>query len=417
MSDKKTVQPKGLSRREFLRAAGIAAGAAVAAPVLSACGPFVGGRTTGPVKIGILLPYSDIYAVLGESITAAMEMYFEEVGNEAGGRKIELIKEDTEIKPDVAQQKARKLVEQDEVDLVAGIVSSGVLLALRDYFDANKKLLICANAGANPISRDRKTPYIWRTSFSNWQVYWPLGKWAAENLGKRAFVSIPDYAAGHDAASAFAHNFVEHGGEVVAVQRTPFPNMGDPAPFMAEIAEANPDFVFAFYSGGAAVTFVKAYSDFGLAGKIPIAAGGFMVEEDVLPAEGEAAKGIWSSLHWALLLDKPENEKFKAAYKERVGRDANVFAVQGYDTARVIVEMLNKVEGDTSNVDKMVEALPDIQFNSPRGTFKFDPNTHNVVQHLYLRQVQDVGGELHNVVLEDLGEFADPGDYSKDLKL
>lgn len=406
-----------LTRRQFLKVTGVAAGAAAAAPLLSACGPLGGRRAGGPVKIGLLLPYSDIYAVLGESITEAMKLYFEEVGNEAGGRQIEIIAEDTEIKPDVAQQKARKLVEQDEVDLVAGIVSSGVLLSLRDYFDANKKLLLVANAGANAISRDRKSRYIWRTSFSNWQPNWPLGQWAAENVGKRAFISIPDYAAGHDMASAFAHNFVQHGGEIIKVQRTPFPNMGDPAPFMAEIADANPDFVFAFYSGGAAVTFVKAYGDFGLAGNIPIVAAGFMVEEDVLPGQGEAAEGIWSGLHWAFLLDNPENNKFKTAYKERTGRDANVFAVQGYDTARLIVEMLNRLEGDTSDVEKMVEVLPEIQFNSPRGPFKLDPNTHNVVQHIYLRQVQKVDGELHNVVLQDLGEIADPGDNSKDLPL
>ncbi len=417
MSDKKTVQPTGLSRREFLRAAGIAAGAVAAAPLLSACGPFVGGRATGPVKIGILLPYSDIYAVLGESITAAMEMYFEEVGNEAGGRKIELIKEDTEIKPDVAQQKARKLVEQDEVDLVAGIVSSGVLLALRDYFDANKKLLICANAGANPISRDRKTPYIWRTSFSNWQPNWPTGKWAAENVGKRAFISVPDYAAGENTITAFAHSFVNAGGEVIGVQRTPFPNMGDPAPFMAEIADANPDLVYAFYSGGAAVTFVKAYADFGLAGKIPLLSSGFMVEEDVLPAQGEAALGVRSGLHWALLLDNETNKRFREAYKARTGREPNVFAVQGYDTARVIVEMLNKVEGDTSNVDKMIEVLPDIQFDSPRGPFKFDAKSQNPSQHIYLREVREVDGELHNVIIEDMGEITDPGDNSKDLQV
>jgi len=157
-----------LTRRQFLKLTGVAAAGYAASPLLSACG----GGASGPVKIGVLLPYSDIYAVLGESITEAMKMYFDSVGNEAGGRQIEIIAEDTELKPDVAQQKARKLVEQDEVDLVAGVVSSGVLMGLRDYFDSAKKLLICANAGANAISRGAKTPYIWRTSFSNWQPNW-----------------------------------------------------------------------------------------------------------------------------------------------------------------------------------------------------------------------------------------------------
>ena len=150
-----------VSRRQFLKVAGGTAAALTLPSLLSACNT---GGASGPLKIGVLLPYSDIYAVLGESITQAMEMYFESLGNELAGRPIELIREDTEINPDVAQQKARKLVEQDEVDFVTGVVSSGVLGGLRDYFEETETLLICSNAGANGLSRGAKTPYIWRTS-------------------------------------------------------------------------------------------------------------------------------------------------------------------------------------------------------------------------------------------------------------
>ncbi len=397
-----------LSRRQFLKVAGVSAAGYMAGPLLAACA----SAPAGPVKIGILLPYSDIYAVLGESITEAMLMYFEEAGNQAGGRQIEVITEDTEITPDVAQQKARKLVEQDEVDLVAGVVSTGVLMGLRDYFDSTQKLLICANAGGNAISRGAKTPYIWRTSFSNWQPNWPLGTWAYENVAQKAYISAPDYGAGHNMADAFANSFQAAGGEILGTQFTPFPNMGDPAPFITEIQSADPPMVFCFYSGGAAVTFVQAYGEFGLTGGIPLVAAGFTVEEDVLPAQGDAALGAFSGLHWALLLDNAENRAFTAAYKERTGRDANVFAVQGYDTGRVIVEMLNAVQGDTSDVQAMIDVLPGISFNSPRGPFKLDTKTQNPAQHIYVREVQDVGGELHNVVIEDLGEIVDPGDDS-----
>jgi branched-chain amino acid transport system substrate-binding protein len=399
-----------ITRRDFLKAAGVVGAGLAASPLLSACGS---STASGPVKIGVLLPYSDIYAVLGESITEAMKMYFESVGNEAGGRQIELITEDTEIKPDVGQQKARKLVEQDNVDFVAGVVSSGVLMGSRDYFDETKKLLICANAGANPISRGAKTPYIWRTSFTNWQPNWPLGTWAHENVAQQAYISAPDYAAGHNMADAFTNSFEAAGGEILGTQFTPFPNMGDPAPFITELADADTPMVYCFYSGGAAVTFVKAYGEFGLTGNIPLVAAGFTVEEDVLPAQGEAALGTLSGLHWALLLDNLENKAFTAAYKERTGKDANVFAMQGYDTGRVIVEMLNAVEGDTSNVDNMIDALGGVSFNSPRGPFALDANSQNPRQHIYVREVQEVDGALHNVVITDLGEVTDPGDDSK----
>lgn len=229
-----------LTRRQFLKAAGVAATAYAAAPLLSACGAG-GGAASGPLKIGVLLPYSDIYAVLGESITEAMKMYFDEVNNQAGGRKIEIITEDEGTQPDAALQKARKLVEQDEVAFVAGVVSSGVLAGLRDYFEQNKKLLICANAGANALSRGAKTPYIWRTSFTNWMPNWPVGTWAANNVAKNAYLSVPDYGAGKDTIGSFSNSFEAAGGTIMGTQLTPFPNMGDPAPFITELANAAPN--------------------------------------------------------------------------------------------------------------------------------------------------------------------------------
>jgi branched-chain amino acid transport system substrate-binding protein len=416
-----TTQPPRakFTRRSFLKIAGTAGVAASAGPLLAACAPQAAGpaATATPLpsfKLGLLVPYSDIYAVLGESITEAMKMYFDSIGNTAGGRKIEIVAEDEGTQPEPALEKARKLVEQDKVDMVAGIVSSGVANALRDYFDESQRILIIANAGANPLTRDRKSKYIFRTSFSNWQPNWPLGSWAYANVGKRAFISVPDYAAGHDMESAFLNSFLAAGGQVVGKpQYTPFPNMGDPEPFITEIQAANPDLVFAFYSGGAAVNFVKAYGDFGLTGKIPFVCAGFAVEEDVLPAQGQAALGAKSGLHWALLLDNPENKAFTAAYKQRTSKDANTFAVQGYDTAHVIGDALNAVQGDTSNADRLIEAIAGVSFNGPRGAFKFDPVTHNIIQHIYIRNVQEVDGALHNVVLEDAGEVADPGDNSK----
>lgn len=407
-----------LSRRDFLRAAAAAPLLAGGAALASACGAPSTGGGNAPLKIGVLLPASDIYAVLGASITEGMKLYFESVGNQAGGRAIQLIAEDEGTKPDLAAQKARKLIEQDQVDMVAGIVSSGVAAAVRDYFHDNQKFLILANAGSNAMTRKARSPFIFRTSFSNWQPNWPMGAWAAQNLGKRAMISVPDYGAGKDTVSAFTNSFTAAGGEIVKTQLTPFPNMGDPAPFVAEIKDAAPDFVYAFYSGSAAVTFVKAYADFGLAGQIPLAGSGFMVEQDVLPALGEAALGVKSCLHWALTLDNPENKAFVEAFAKREiaggNKGANVFAVQGYDTARLIVEGLNAVEGDVSKKEALAAAFGKVAFASPRGAFKIDPATQNVINPIYLRDVQQSGGAITNVVLQSMGEVPDPGDDSKD---
>jgi branched-chain amino acid transport system substrate-binding protein len=342
-----------------------------------------------------------------------MEMAFEEAGNTAGGRKITLVKEDEGTAVDAAAQKAKKLVEQDEVAFVTGIVSSGVLAGVRDYFHNNKKLLICSNAGANALSRAAKSPYIWRTSFTNWQPNWPVGAWAAKNVGKKAFVSIPDYGAGNDTLNSFKNSFEAAGGTVMQVQKTPFPNIGDPAPFITEIQKAAPDFLYCFYSGGAAVAFLKAWGTFGLAGKIPLLGSGYMVEEDVLPSLGDTALGVRTGLFWAYGLENDENKKFKEAYKKKTGKDPNVFSVQGYDTGKAIVEMLNKLQGDTSSVDKMTETLSGITFKSPRGTFVLDKNSQAPKHKIYLREVKKTAEGLHNYIIADLGDIVDPGDNSK----
>ncbi|NJN53558.1 MAG: ABC transporter substrate-binding protein [Anaerolineae bacterium] len=335
-------------------------------------------------------------------------MVFAASGNEVAGRPVELITEDSEINPDVAQQKVRKLVEQDEVAFVTGIVSSGVLGGLRDYFHDNQVLCLCANAGSNALSRAAKTPTIWRTSFTNWMAPHAMGSWAAQNVGRKAVISVPDYAAGEDNVSSFTHSFTAAGGEVVAVQRTPFPNMGDAAPFMAELANSGADLVYAFYSGSTAVTFVKAYHDFGLHKQMPLTGAGFLVEEDVLPAQGDTALGVKSTLFWSYVLDNAQNSQFKSDFHTFAGRDADVFAVQGYDTARVITEMLTRTEGDTA-VDKLIAALDGIQFDSPRGPFRLDAHSQAPEHNMYVRDVQTVDGALRNVILENLGPTVDPG--------
>src|SRR5690606_16838512 len=129
---------------------------------------------------------------------------------------------------------------------------------------------------------------------------WPLGGWAYENVAQRVFVSGSDYAGGHEHLGSFLHSFREHGGELVAdPQWTPFPTMGDPAPFISEIQRADPPMIYITQFGSEAVAMVKALSDFGITGNIPIVTTGFVVGEHVLPAEGEAALGIYNTLHWA----------------------------------------------------------------------------------------------------------------------
>lgn len=403
--------PTLMKRRQFLKMAGATALAASLPGLLSACG----GGSTGPIKLGVLVPFSGNFAGYGNEILSGIQLYIDDdLGGEIAGRPVEYVVEDSEGNPETGQQKARKLVEQDEVDLAMGIVSSGVLMAVRDYFHEAQKLFICCNAGANPISRELKTPYIWRASFSNWMMGAKMGGWTAENVGKKAVGVFADYTAGHNERDSFVYHFQEAGGTIEDIILVPFPQMGDPAPIIGELANKDADFFYIFLPGGAGISFFQSAVEFDLMSQIPLYANNAQTSEDILRVIGDPAEGIISSWLWAYLLDNPENNAFVPKYEEKYNLSPSSFSVQGYDAARIIATMLERVEGDTSDVNAMVDAMSGIEFASPRGNFVLDEATQNPRQDWYLREVvRHTDGQLHNAALENLGEVVDPGDNSR----
>lgn len=360
-----------------------------------------------PVKIGVILPYSGVYAILGENSTLGMQLYLESVGNVAGGRSIVMIKED-EGTPDDALRKARKLVEQDKVDILSGIVSSAAAYAIRDYVHETRTVMVFCTTGANELTRSRKSRYIFRAGFSQGQLNAPMGEWIVRNIGRRVFVTAADYAAGREAIDAFKETFLAAGGEVVGELYPPFPN-NDYAPYLAQIAQARPDATYSFYGGSDAINFVRQYAEFGLTRDVRLCGAGFMLEQDTLPAQGQAALGGISSLHWALTLDTVENQRFVEAYQRRFGKDPDVNAVHGWDVARVIVETITQLQGDTSNKERIVDIMEGVSYASPRGPFSFDPANHNVIQNVYVREVREIGGKLTNVILHTFPQVRDKG--------
>lgn len=393
-----------LTRRRFLQTASMTAAGAAAGPwVLRA------QAQSGPVKIGILLPYTGVYAVLGESITQAMELVFARENWTVAGRKIELIKEDTEAKPPVGVRKADKLIDSDKVDILTGPVHSGVLAGIRDKVHNSKTILIVSNAGADQISRERCSRWIFRTSFSNWQPNQPMGGWVAKNISKEVFQIAPNYQAGKDMMTAFRETFLPAGGKVIAED---YPKLGetDYAPYLTKIKQSGVKAVFAFFSGSDAVIFVKQFDQFGLKEAVKLTGAGFLTEPDVLPAQGKSALGVITGHFYTPLLDNPVNQRFVKEFKEKYNKSTDGFAVQGYDTAEVIVRALKAVSGNTQDKMKLVEAIAKVEFDSPRGRFRFDPKTQNVIQpFIYVREVREVAGGLNNVVIDKIADVRDPG--------
>ncbi len=394
-----------VTRRKFLGGAALAAAG-------TATGPWVRrvGAQSGPIKIGVVLPYTGVYAVLGESITQGMELVFARENGMVAGRKIEMIKEDDEMKPPVGVRKTEKLIDSDQVDILTGPVHSGILMGMRDKVHNSKTILIVSNAGADAISRERCSKWIFRASFSNWQPCQPMGGWVAKHVSKDVFLTAPNYQAGKDMMNAFKETFVPAGGKVVAED---YPKLGetDYAPYLTKIRQSGAKAVFAFFSGTDAVNFVKQFDQFGLKQTIKLTGAGFLTEPDVLPAQGKSALGVITGHFYTPLLDNPTNQRFVKEFREKyAGKMPDGFACQGYDTAEVIVRALKAVNGNTQDKMKLVDVIEKIEFDSPRGRFRFDPKTHNVIQpFIYIREVKDVAGGLNNVPIDKVANVADPG--------
>jgi branched-chain amino acid transport system substrate-binding protein len=394
-----------LTRRTLLTGASAAA-------VSIAAGPWVlrSHAQGGPVKIGLVLPYSGVYQVLGESITQGMELAFAREGNKVAGREIVMIKEDDEMQPPVGIRKTEKLIESDKVDILTGPVHSGILMGMRDKVHNSKTILIVSNAGADAISRERCSKWIFRASFSNWQPNQPMGGWVAKNVSKETFLIAPNYQAGKDMMTAFKETYLPAGGKVVGED---YPKLGetDYAPVLTKIRQSGAKAVYAFFSGTDAVNFVKQYDQFGLKGAMKLTGAGFLTEPDVLPAQGRSALGTITGHFYTPQLDSPVNKKFVSDFKAKFGgKTPDGFACQGHDTAEVIVRALKAVNGNTQDKDKLVAAIEKVEFDSPRGPFRFDPKTHNVIQpFIYVREVKEVAGVLDNVPIDKIANVADPG--------
>ena len=402
--EEETIMPQ-LTRRTLLTTGSLAAAGALAGPWVRRA-----HAQGAPMKVGLVLPYTGVYAVLGESITQGMELVFARENWTVAGRKIEMIKEDDEMKPPVGIRKTEKLIDSDKVDILTGPVHSGILMGMRDKVHGSKTILIVSNAGADAISRDRCSKWIFRTSFSNWQPNQPMGGWVAKNVAKDVFITAPNYQAGKDQLDAFKETFVPAGGKIVGED---YPKLGetDYAPYLTKIRQSGAKAVYAFFSGTDAVNFVKQFDQFGLKATVKLTGAGFLTEPDVLPAQGKAALGAITGHFYTPLLDNPTNQRFVKDFREKfAAKMPDGFACQGYDTAEVIVRALKVVNGNTQDKDKLVEAIAKVEFDSPRGRFRFDPKTHNVIQpFIYIREVKETPLGLNNVPIDKVADVRDPG--------
>lgn len=362
-----------------------------------------------PIKIGVLAGFSGPFADYGKNIEHGMRAYLKQHGDSYGGRKVELVLRDTTgPAPDVAKRLAQELITRDKVDFLAGFDFTPNAMAVAPLATEAKKPMIVMNAASSVVTT--KSPYIARFSFTLPQVTAPLAGWAAKNGIKKVYSLVADYAPGIDAETAFKKAFGAAGGEVVDAVRVPLKNP-DYAPFLQRVKDAKPEAVFIFLPAGEpGIAFMKAFAERGLAkAGIKLIATGDLTDDSVLAAMGDPTLGVITTHHYSAAHDSPEAKAFAKVFGEvSGGKRPNFMAVGGYDGMAAMAEVMKQLNGAVDG-DKAMGILKGMKLASPRGPIQIDPETRDIVQTVYVRNVQKVGSELFNVETENFEAVKDPG--------
>ena len=372
-------------------------GYAILTALAVALGAFPGvpaARAQGPVKVGFIYPDSGFAAQVGIDMRDGFLLYWSEVGNKAAGRPVEVLPESKgTCKVDEGLTKARKLVERDKVHVLGGIACTPVAYGLRSYVIDKKMPIIIMNAGANELTMKLRSPYIFRSSFSNSDGSHPFGEWAYKQGYRKMVLMASDFGGAIEHIGGVARTFIEAGGQVI---QEIYPPLGaaDFAPYLTQIRRDTDVVVVAIF-GADALRFVKQYAEYGLKGKIPLV-GKAITLEDILPAQGDAAIGVFSVFHYSTALDNPVNKRFVEAYTAKYKRTPTGMSDQAYVGAQMIAQALEATKGNIENQEAFLAALRRVEVDAPRGKVKLDA-FQNPIHTIYVFKVEKRGGVLQNI--------------------
>jgi branched-chain amino acid transport system substrate-binding protein len=412
-----------VSRRTVLRVVFAGAGAAAVVPLLAACSPptspsgaapagvgqqpaatsapAAGNAASGTLKIGLLSGFSGPYAAFGPDMASSIDVFLDKHNGMIGGLKATVIKEDEGAVPQDALNKARKLVEQDKVDVLMGIVSSANALAVRDLLDSSKTPTIITNAGADDLTGSQRSPYIVRVSFSSWQQGAPSGKWALNQGWKKVVGMAPDYAAGYEQLHGFEDAFTQAGGTLADKIFPPLGNT-DYAPFLTKIKASNPDAVWGFFAGADQIKFVQQYAQF-IGDSVPLF--GNTLSRNAAEQIGKTIQVVkMGCTGWEETLDNPLNSEYVADFIKKAGKH-NDYGEYTYDGVILLDKVLTDLKGNTDH-DKLAQALNNVpSFQSVRGEVRIDPETHGLIQTYYQTEPVADGDTVTVKVVGTLGVF------------
>ena len=363
------------------------------------------------VRIGLIYTLSGPPSALGQQSKNGFELAVKSLGGKMGGKDVEIVVADDELKPDVAIQKVRGLIERDHVDFVVGPIFSNILVAIhKPVLDAGK-ILISTNAGTSNFAGAGCDPSFFVTSYQNDQIFEALGA-AANKLGyKRVYALVPNYPAGKDAIAGFKRTYK---GEILEESLAPL-NTADFGPEVSKISAAKADALFTFMPGGLGINLINTYIQAGLKGKLPIVSA-FTADEATLPVLKDNAVGIYGALTWAPNMDNPANKKFVSAYEEAYNAVPASYAMQAYDAAMLINSAVAAVSGNLTDQNAVRAALKKGAFTSVRGPFKFNVNGYPIEDFYLTKVAKRADGKYETQIADKI--FANHADgYAKDCKL
>src|SRR5215470_1792464 len=341
-----------------------------------------------PLKIGFISTFSGPVAAIGNDMRNSFELGLDHHGRKLGGRPVEVIYEDDQLKPEVGVQKTQKLIESDKVDFVVGYIWSNVLLASLKPLIDSKTFTIVTNAGASQLAGELCSPYVFSTSWNNDQTPQAVGLYMNQKGVKTAFLIGPNYAAGKDMLEGVAATFK---GEIIGRELTRWPDQLDFSAELSKARAAKPDAIFAFYPGGPGIQFITQYAQSGLKGQIPLYTA-FTIDELSLPRLKDLAVGIPGAQEWVNDLPNEANKKFVADYKAKYKLSPSFYGAQTYDAVGLLDSAVTAVKGDLSKKDEMRKEMEKANFKSVRGNFKFGPN-HIPIQNFYLQDAVKQGDD------------------------
>lgn len=347
------------------------------------------------VKVGLMSTLSGPGAGLGVDIRDGFNLAVKHGNGKFGGLPVEVIVADDQAKPDAARQTADRLVKQDKVDFMTGVVFSNVMLAVGKPIFDSKTFYISANAGPSQYAGADCNPYFFSASYQNDNMHEAVGKTVQDKGFKKVALLAPDYPAGKDALAGFKRFFK---GEIAMEAYTPLSQL-DYGAELSKMRASGADAVYIFLPGGLGINFIKQFVGAGLSKNMTLFGPGFSGDEDVIRAVGEPMLGMFNTSQWAHDMQNPANKRFVADFQKDYGRLPTLYAAQGYDAARLMDAAVRDVKGNLSDKAALRKAIAAAKFDSVRGSFKFNTNGYPI-QDYYLRVItKDAQGRITNRTL------------------